>query len=1577
MNAARNTFVEGIDQDTSLVHYKNTKYWDAHNLRLFSPDGSSIGSLQNEKGNELSFKFPSCSTGFYIITGSDVDDTWSGTIGMVSNTITIPLMKIGNIGSYLASQSLPVLGTLTESLTAPSAGYAIGTQAKLAYRLNVIALYGTEFPAPPTQTRTGGSSGSSLTITPYTWSDQVPIGYANLRDRLIIFTTDKDNTSATPGPSPLSGITYGSIWSIRYSSNDTVVDLGTANYLTLSDHLIYHGPLNFSLANGIRAQGYHFSDRVGKVYWTDNYNQFRHLNIYDKTSVCLSDDQLGLLGNVKYSQPLVSRIIDGGAYKSGAVQYAYQLYNLYGAEAFISPTSHVYNLSSESLYRASSIEFGGTPIGDNTGKAVFVKIPEIDNRYDHIRLYSLFYGSFNDTPLVRVVTDSKVINLEDSEILDDGINFVDEISYQEFAAYDKLVFTCKDLAIKDKRMVVANINEERFDVDYDARTYRHSSGGSFLIDDYASPVIGSVNNWGLVDTYADCTYPDYSTHDTHYQTYKYKQDGRTIGGEGINVSYSFSTVPLPIASDATTKNNLSIHAKKWDQDWQTYFTDPTRFPSNPAENKFSSDTSYSSYASPINSAQLLGYMRGETYRFGVTFYNEKGQRAPVKWIGDIRFPESFEDGVSKDSVTSSVMRKIQSPNIPIIQGFIPGSGFTGWFGPFIFVNRPNTSTDYSLFISVTFGGVLHEKEFPIEKLTFTTELSDTRPSGGTRWFDLKAQINEWLLDEFGDNIHGDVTHNGETESGSIFLTSNVYDAALIGESHFTDGATTSFSIVNDYSSTTTSTFTSLDTTAISTSGDNGDMCIANILYPIFTLSNIPVDANGDPYPYEIVRVTREDYDKTIVAQGLILPTCEVVVGQSQGLDFGSLYPVTTLEGTMYSYNNETPNGTLGFIDNKLLNVISPEINFRDLELRSGDQLRLNGYFTFKNSVGEFNIIKTKFSGITNYNGDIVDIEDSGIIESYKSIEEPEVPTTIGDFSVRNIIMGRWSNVLSPFDLSVLSGRVCGAAGTSLFCAVDAQPTIPSAAQSSFGVGNITRDVPGQYGGSTYNARQSNVYHSCGAFVVPTSTTSNSHVFGGDTYIAYFDYLRSAWNDKYEMMQEIMFPVETSINLDYRIDRLLSKSNSSQYGHSRGQYSQEYAGDYSGLVGSSQKINYYQDGDMYLENPVYSKANSGIVLLPELPDTDFVRRKDAQIYISEEFNYDDKNDNLIKFLSENNTILNTSYGSINALVNYRDYLYVFQDRAVGVQFINERTILNDTTGSNLSIGSGDVAGRLQYITTSSGCQHNNSIVEADSGLYYFDAIGKSIYIVSGQDFNLTKTKGLARHFNSNINSNIADTQYLGYGIHGVYDENNSRILWTYLNGSTSYFTIGYSEVMKAFESFYDYTPCLYMKTFDNKVLSLNKLSAANYSAYLHDAGYMGEFYGVSSYSTLQLVVNEDALLNKQFPSIEFPLRVTDYNLIPGIGYDTYYNETITDITFSNNYQSTGVLTTIQNVAATTGQVRAEQHLRKWRIALPRVVSGGRQSRLADTYLNITMRYLNNNDKKISFEDIITYYTPCVL
>jgi hypothetical protein len=95
MPKAKQTYLGGIDQDTSKLKYKQTSYFEAHNFKVITEDGSSTGALENERGNKLTFKIPSTSRS-YKLRRTDVD--------AVAGSETIDVL--GTPISYTASDNI-------------------------------------------------------------------------------------------------------------------------------------------------------------------------------------------------------------------------------------------------------------------------------------------------------------------------------------------------------------------------------------------------------------------------------------------------------------------------------------------------------------------------------------------------------------------------------------------------------------------------------------------------------------------------------------------------------------------------------------------------------------------------------------------------------------------------------------------------------------------------------------------------------------------------------------------------------------------------------------------------------------------------------------------------------------------------------------------------------------------------------------------------------------------------------------------------------------------------------------------------------------------------------------------------------------------------------------------------------------------------------------------------------------------------------------------------------------------------------------------------------------------------------
>lgn len=197
----------------------------------------------------------------------------------------------------------------------------------------------------------------------------VPVGTAVLNHKLVVFT--------------VSDFIY-----VFEKSKDVSYDL--------EGKILYKGNLKLSPDYPIETLVSYESDNVQKVYWTDNLNQPRVINIVG-TIEKNNDNQFDFVPKLQLKEKIsVSKMFGTGEFPPGVIQYAFTYYNKYGQESNIFHTTP--------LQYISYIDRGGAPDG-KIANAFKIKVANVDKHFDYLRIYSILRTSLNATPLVKRVTD--------------------------------------------------------------------------------------------------------------------------------------------------------------------------------------------------------------------------------------------------------------------------------------------------------------------------------------------------------------------------------------------------------------------------------------------------------------------------------------------------------------------------------------------------------------------------------------------------------------------------------------------------------------------------------------------------------------------------------------------------------------------------------------------------------------------------------------------------------------------------------------------------------------------------------------------------------------------------------------------------------------------------------------------------------------------------------------------------------------------------------------------------------------------------------------------------------------------
>lgn len=611
--------------------------------------------------------------------------------------------------------------------------------------------------------------GNSLLISTEIETGQYICGYCWVRNWLVVFTsTNYDNAPDDEGESH--------IYAFPFIGSDIQENDYIGGSALIYDDTAQTTKLDFSVANRIQAVGRYENENIIKIYFTDGYNNVRWVNIKSSTLSTQTVDKFDFIPDVVLSKPTIDSIVSGSI-NVGMVQYAYQYYIEHDAETLYSPCSDLVHLTTSSEYLGNTETYKGSDSLDsnniyvNSGKGVKINITNSNTDYTGIRVVAIHYNSLGTEPTVRLFIDQPITSDATSfNFIDIGTS-LDTYTYQEFAVLSRNLFKAETLNTKDDYLFAGNITDEYFDIgDYDARAYRflteaitcklyhgydgsdsdpyiYCTGGGTIEESTWSTSEGWVAATGLIaldgddieDIHeeTDCVnlFNDYSKDgDTDYE-YKYQFNSTTLGGSGYNIDYKF-------VCDATTGFIL---------DENTFYGSYPLMAVNS-----SAGTSYSNFASPLISSSYRGYMHDETYRFGIVWYDTRGRKSYVRWIGDIRFPNYSElpymdwtDGEATDIHGRNLAIQFEIKNIPtdveyyqivrvkkeslndkniITQGILKGAFETGtpdvyYQKEFTGAHHVEAADDYCLLSSpdITFGTDITYKAGDVLRVIARTE----------------------------------------------------------------------------------------------------------------------------------------------------------------------------------------------------------------------------------------------------------------------------------------------------------------------------------------------------------------------------------------------------------------------------------------------------------------------------------------------------------------------------------------------------------------------------------------------------------------------------------------------------------------------------------------------------------------------------------------------------------------------------------------------------------------------------------------------------------------------------------------
>lgn len=1118
------------------------------------------------------------------------------------------------------------------------------------------------------------------------------------------------------------------------------------------------------------------SKTQNKVYVVDGKNQLRVINL----SVLYGNllDNTSLIDAIPDATLLPINVINiiNGNLKAGKVQYAYQLFNLRNNESVISPLCELIPIS-QTIGESTQNDVFGSTHNDFTGKGVSLKA-EFAKGFEKFRLYRILYEVAGQIPIIQVADEFDIIRNQTSVVYDDfGSSYLNTITLDEFNALrNRYLFIPKTIESKNNRLFAANIKENTWDVDYDARAYRCDFSGEVVLKDTNSDDLAfSIMEIPDVPNDFDCINPsNISIFDEDSFKYVFNRDLK-FGGTGINVSYEFTFVDVVLSSQDVSNNgykplnNFKLQVEKPEleegQKYKVHYWDEN----NSLQKTVTLDKSIiPNYSDSWMCNNCVGYHRDEIYRFGIVFYNKKGIATPVHWIGDIRFPcemallnpiYGYEggDNIRKTFFTYNETYIEYLEKYPELVGKAIGIKFDVKNVPseavsYEIVRCSRTEQNRTIVAQVAVSSLVKSYYTSDDKIYNWTYNGNDKTLYPQAWlnFAAKQRVAEHNLR---------FNYNSSTGNDGIGGGDNSLEIVKVElrDTQIYDTSDDVFELISPE--------ICIDQVNAANIIKNNKLCCIGGLYSYYF-------NDKGIYRHRIATSAKRVYNMTGDLSAVGIREYFNGVNYDSSIQFVStdknvtnVLPHSENQGfsIVFKYYNTVENltryttvGNSGGIEQQYIPNI---INIKDVTIPNqlSEIIKFNELKDFQHIIGENSYINASVATKDVWGKHGVNlVVHTDKIMSDKSVDKWGYNWT----GYTNQYLENWA---------MLNGcRICN---------IKKQSTLQS---------------------GTFSERSNSIYIGCNAF--QTSDKNESvYCFGGDTYLGVLDYLNTQYTQQandYDSYSECRIhtqcyiPFETSVNLNLLTNK--------QYHHTV--QSDENIGQNLISVDPVVYAGYVQSKPLYQYNTVYSQQNNMFPFVTKSLYSEDNAHFSNRIIASEIKVGQEITDPWLIFKVANYLHVENVYGEITNLKTFDDKLIFFQDNAVGTAAVNERSLVTDNNIATLTLGTGNVLERFDYLSNFNGSViiNDKSIVDSDHALYWYDYNKNAICSLTNTIQELSKLKKVQSYLTSIYDEDIRSH------VQGIYDKKHNQIWFKfddkslifneYLNVFTSFNTTVYDEAI---------------------------------------------------------------------------------------------------------------------------------------------------------------------------------------
>ncbi len=1262
---------------------------------------------------------------------------------------------------------------------------------------------------------------------------------------------------------------------------------------------LYSGNLGFSGKKDIETLSSYETEKIQKVYWTDGINQPRIINIVDEDSVYTDksfDFTLELTPGTTIIKAGVSEN-NSGEFPSGVLQYCFTYSKDNGQETPV--------IASSSLLFLSHRNMGIREDGVFT-KSIKVDISTIDKEFDHINVYAIHRVSLDSLPTVRSVASLNIKEDNNYSVVDTG-KFGATMDYMELLYKGGTVFSAKTLEQKDNTLFLGNItlfnNQEEFET---IKAAFHPDEGNVSITTTLKTISGLANS--SVNSGYFYPFSDKEEEMLYYRGGNYYRFAVQFKDK-----YGFWSDPVWVGDVQQT--NLKPNLKP---DGKTFEVPIFQFTISSEAFTLLNNSTYVGWRVLVKYPDEIDRVIAAQGVVCPTVFNPKDRNSDVSYAEPYwsyyvpREYSNYQYLAGNNNLLGEIQSQYNTSGKFSLTGsnncMFACSNLKPYYEGDPTPEFAKENEVYDLVIGNKTENSQNSDYYALDFNTVTFNSPDIEDINNTQNFNINvcgyAELNKQRK-----NIICTLNSTGWGQD-SEFSSVNLPCANRKSYTPYYDATSETSALYVNYTSYPWHRSTSANNDFYR-EGEKLRAEIKNKIYATYTYfkpTTFTSLANGisihnvsvfDP----TLDISSLNLDQKLLSSGIYRGNLNTLV-----MPFKGVYPI-------YNGYYDASNPSIKDISR---NKYEPTIKYTTL---SEQMLPL-----YVDSEGDLFGSPTDNLGFSN----------QGVQIKFKSEKH-----AVFNFPCEIVYFGWYGQKCLPnykttheggqYELDVLLGRMNWLSNDTMYhkeIFSDPEPT-----KDKLYIVDLIQpiDEDALFGGKTEDAIKNTLWIPASKELdvsVPVITLDRS----GDTRYQRWDSLKVypySDSDKNSVIEVGSFFIETYRNLNGRYDKHIGTNN----------------------------YLYVNPNNFNLYNDVWNQKNNFFNYRIVEMEKKASRKFPNQFAWSLEKSYGADIDNWTNITLA--SIYNTegSLGEITSLITYNDQLLCFQEKAVSQILFNSRVQINVSDGLPVELSNSGKVDGVRYLTTFSGCSNNNSIVQAQSGLYFVDNLNADIMKFSSQGItSLSKEKGMEKWVKDTLKNNKEVNSY--------YDSYYNDVYFDFAGSDT----LVYSEKLDQFMSFVNYENVGAMIPIYNRFVAFNNTSLNKTAAwYVHEGPYC-TFFGKSYPYYIEYRIGVEPSLDKTFTNIEYIAPVKDVRT----GDDVL--ETFDSIRCKTDYQDTGIYPLVLHGKEKYYPNDVSVRNRIWRINIPRQLNSMNRIRGPWMKLRLTKSVENERDRYLlmQFDNLLVRY-----